>query len=235
LAVATTDESPRVLIVEDEDTIADAVRYGLERAGFRCSVASDGIAALERFEDEGPDLVLLDLMLPGMAGEDVCRAIRRDAQTPLIILSAKDSEVDRILGLELGADDYITKPFSPRELVARVRSVLRRWASDATDKRASLVRAGPIDFDPERHEVRIRGSVTSFPPKEFALLECLLRRRGRLCTREWLISTVWGFDYVGDTRTLDVHVKRLRSKLEEDARHPTLLQTVRGLGYKLSV
>ena len=226
-AVATA----RILIVEDEQTLADAIRYGLEREGFRCTVANDGSAALSRFESDRPDLVLLDLMLPGVPGEDVCREIRRSGSTPIIIVSAKTSEVDRVLGLELGADDYITKPFSSRELIARVRTVLRRSGS-VSDDAGPILEAGPVRIDIEKHEARVNGALVALPPKEFMLLECLIRRVGKLCTREALIGDVWGSDYYGDTRTLDVHVKRLRTKIEDDPRRPRYLRTIRGLGYK---
>jgi two-component system, OmpR family, response regulator RegX3 len=208
------------------------MRYGLEREGFRCSVANDGSAALSRFEADQPDLVLLDLMLPGLAGEDVCRAIRKSGSTPIIIVSAKTSEVDRVLGLELGADDYITKPFSSRELIARVRTVLRRAGVAADVAGPSVLEAGPVRLDIEKHEARVRGVPVALPPKEFMLLESLMRRTGKLCTREALIGDVWGTDYFGDTRTLDVHIKRLRAKIEDDPRKPRYLRTIRGLGYK---
>jgi len=226
-AVATA----RILIVEDESTLADAMRYGLEREGFRCTVANDGAAALSRFAADQPDLVLLDLMLPRVPGEDVCRAIRRSGSTPIIIVSAKTSEVDRVLGLELGADDYITKPFSSRELIARVRTVLRRTGVQA-EATGSVLQAGPVRLDVDKHEARVNGEVVALPPKEFMLLECLLRRTGKLCTREALIGEVWGTDYFGDTRTLDVHMKRLRTKIEENPAKPRYLRTIRGLGYK---
>jgi len=228
----TTVATARILIVEDESTLADAMRYGLQREGFRCSVANDGAVALSRFEADQPDLVLLDLMLPGLAGEDVCRAIRKWGSTPIIIVSAKTSEVDRVLGLELGADDYITKPFSSRELVARVRTVLRRSGGPAAVTGPVALEAGPVRLDIEKHEARVSGAPVALPPKEFKLLECLMRRRGKLCTREALIADVWGADYFGDTRTLDVHIKRLRAKIEDDPRKPRYLRTIRGLGYK---
>jgi two-component system response regulator RegX3 len=208
------------------------MRYGLEREGFRCSVANDGAVALSRFDAEQPDLVLLDLMLPGMAGEDVCRAMRRSGPTPIIIVSAKTSEVDRVLGLELGADDYITKPFSSRELIARVRTVLRRSSLAGGAGPAPVLEAGPVRLDVEKHEAHVNGAPVPLPPKEFLLLEYLMRRRGKLCTRDALIGDVWGADYFGDTRTLDVHMKRLRAKIEDDPRRPRYLRTIRSLGYK---
>jgi two-component system response regulator RegX3 len=222
----------RVLIVEDEPTLADAMRYGLEREGFRCSVAGDGSVALTRYETDRPDLVLLDLMLAGVPGEDVCRAIRKSGSTPIIIVSAKTSEVDRVLGLELGADDYVTKPFSSRELIARVRTVLRRSRVVPEIGALPPLEVGPVLLDIEKHEARVHGQPVPFPPKEFMLLERLMRRAGKLCTREALIGDVWGGDYFGDTRTLDVHIKRLRSKIEVDPRKPRHLRTIRGLGYK---
>jgi two-component system response regulator RegX3 len=223
----------RVLIVEDEPALADSVRYGLEREGFECTVLGDGSRAVEYVRSWRPDLVLLDLMLPGMPGADVCREIRRVGHIPIVMVTAKDSEADKVLGLELGADDYITKPFSMRELIARVRAVLRR--SDVVsppDERPITLRIGPVDMDTDRHEVRVRGRVVDLPPKEFALLEVLIRRAGKLMTRDALIAQVWGEDYYGDTRTLDVHVKRLRAKIEDDPRNPVHLKTVRGLGYR---
>jgi two-component system response regulator RegX3 len=223
----------RVLIVEDEPALADSVRYGLEREGFEATVLADGSRAVEYVRSWRPDLVLLDLMLPGMPGADVCREIRRIGQIPIVMVTAKDSEADKVLGLELGADDYITKPFSMRELIARVRAVLRRSGvvAEVEDKPLALS-VGPIEMDTDRHEARVRGSVVELPPKEFALLEAMIRRAGKLMTREALIAQVWGEDYYGDTRTLDVHVKRLRAKIEQDPSNPVHLRTVRGLGYR---
>jgi two-component system response regulator RegX3 len=229
----TPDGAVRVLLVEDEDGLADTVRYNLEREGYSVSVAGDGRRALERFRAEAPSLVILDLMLPEMSGLDVCRAIRAESDVPIIMLTAKDSEADRVTGLELGADDYVTKPFSVRELVSRVRANLRRARPAAAAADADEVLAGgPVRMDVARHEVAVRGEPVQLPPKEFELLETLLRRKGRLLTRDLLIETVWGVDYFGDTKTLDVHVKRLRQKLEEDPHRPAHLVTVRGLGYK---
>lgn len=223
----------RVLIVEDEPALADSVRYGLEREGYECTVLSDGARAVEFVRSWRPDLVLLDLMLPGMPGTDVCREIRTIARVPIVMVTAKDTEADKVIGLELGADDYITKPFSMRELIARVRAVLRRVGVVVeSDDNSTALTGGPVEMDTERHEVRVRGSVVDMPPKEFALLETLLRRAGKLMTRESLIAQVWGEDYFGDTRTLDVHVKRLRAKIEPDPRNPQHLRTVRGLGYR---
>ena len=223
----------RVLIVEDEPALADSIRYGLEREGYECTVLNDGLRAVDYVRSWRPDIVLLDLMLPGMPGTDVCREIRTIGQIPIVMVTAKDTEADKVLGLELGADDYITKPFSMRELIARVRAVLRRaGAIVEPEERATQVAAGPITIDTERHEVRVKETVVELPPKEFALLEVLVRKVGKLMTRDALISQVWGDDYYGDTRTLDVHIKRLRAKIEEDPRNPTHLRTVRGLGYR---
>ena len=223
----------RVLIVEDEPALADSIRYGLEREGYECTVLSDGIRAIDYVRSWRPDIVLLDLMLPGMPGTDVCREIRTIGPTPIVMVTAKDTEADKVLGLELGADDYITKPFSMRELIARVRAVLRRGGlAVEPEERATSVAAGPVSIDTERHEVRVRNAIVDLPPKEFALLEVLVRKVGKLMTREALITQVWGEDYYGDTRTLDVHIKRLRAKIETDPRNPSHLRTVRGLGYR---
>jgi two-component system response regulator RegX3 len=221
-----------ILVVEDEGSLADALRYNLEREGFRVALAADGPSALERFEAERPALVILDLMLPGMSGLDVCREIRARSAVPILILTAKDAEADKVAGLELGADDYVTKPFSMRELVSRVRAHLRRAGMLSPAAAEEVLRGGPVEMDVARHEVRVRGEPVALPPKEFELLEAFLRRRGRLLTRDFLIEEVWGPGYVGDTRTLDVHVKRLRRKIERDPHRPEHLLTVRGLGYK---
>ncbi|MFB3739140.1 MAG: response regulator [Candidatus Velamenicoccus archaeovorus] len=225
-------EVARVLVVEDEPALADTVRYNLEREGFTVTVATDGRTALERFEAGSPGLVILDLMLPEMSGLDVCRAIRATSDVPIIIVTAKDSEADKVAGLELGADDYVTKPFSMRELVSRVRANLRRARPAPPVAVEEQLQGGPVVMDVAGHEVAVRGQPVTLPPKEFELLEAFLRRRGRLLTREFLIEEVWGPSYFGDTKTLDVHVKRLRSKIEEDPHHPVHLVTVRGLGYK---
>ena len=226
-------EGHRVLVVEDEESLADSVRYNLEREGVSVSVAADGRRALERFRADPPSLVILDLMLPEMSGLDVCRTLRSESDVPIIVVTAKDSEADKVSGLELGADDYVTKPFSMRELISRVRANLRRVRAPAavvpTDE---ILVGGPTRMDVARHEVTVRAEPVALPPKEFELLEAFLRRKGRLLTRDFLIEEVWGVDYYGDTRTLDVHVKRLRRKLEEDPHHPVHLVTVRGLGYK---
>ena len=226
-------EATQILVVEDEEALADTIRYGLEREGFRVSVASDGRAALERFRADRPALVILDLMLPELSGLDVCRAIRAESDAPIVIVTAKDAEADKVAGLELGADDYVTKPFSVRELVSRVRAHLRRVEMGRTMVSPDgTLGAGPVELDAERHEVRVRGELVPMPPKEFALLETLLRLKGRLLTRDHLIAEVWGADYFGDTKTLDVHMKRLRQKIEEDPHRPAHLLTVRGLGYR---
>ncbi len=232
-SLPTPTDGTRILVVEDEESLADSVRYNLEREGYGVSVAVDGRRALERFRVERPSLVILDLMLPEVSGLDVCRTIRAESDVPIIMVTAKDSEADKVTGLELGADDYVTKPFSMRELVSRVRANLRRIRPASVPETVEEILAGgPVRMDVARHEVAVRGDSVSLPPKEFELLETFLRRKGRLLTRDFLIEEVWGADYFGDTRTLDVHVKRLRRKLETDPHHPDHLQTVRGLGYK---
>ena len=220
----------RILVVEDEDSFSDALSFMLRREGFAVTVATTGPDALTQFAREPADLVLLDLMLPGMSGTDVCRTIRASSRVPIIMVTAKDSEIDKVLGLELGADDYVTKPFSSRELVARIRAVLRRNIDVLDD--SPVVEAGPVRIDPERHLVLVDGRGVNLPLKEFDLLEYLVRNAGRVLTRGQLIDRIWGSDYVGDTKTLDVHVKRLRAKVEPDPAHPVFLLTVRGLGYK---
>jgi two-component system response regulator RegX3 len=221
----------RILVVEDEESFSDPLSYLLRREGYEVSVADDGPAALEEFERNGADLVLLDLMLPGLPGTEVCRRLRSKSNVPVIMLTAKDGEIDKVVGLELGADDYVTKPYSSRELVARVRAVLRR-GSEPEQLGGSTVEAGPVRMDIERHVVTVGGEPVAMPLKEFELLEMLLRNAGRVLTRMQLIDRVWGSDYVGDTKTLDVHVKRLRGKIEPDPANPRHLVTVRGLGYK---
>jgi two-component system response regulator RegX3 len=229
----TPSDLGRILVVEDEESLADSVRYNLEREGYAVSVATDGRRALERFRAESPSLVILDLMLPEISGLDVCRMIRTDSDVPIIMVTAKDSEADKVTGLELGADDYVTKPFSMRELISRVRANLRRARTQPLlEPVEEELSGGPVRMDVSRHEVEVRGESVALPPKEFELLEAFLRRKGRLLTRDFLIEEVWGADYYGDTRTLDVHVKRLRRKLETDPHHPHHLVTVRGLGYK---
>ena len=227
-----TETNDRILIVEDEESLADSVRYNLEREGYAVTVAADGRRALERFRAEPPALVILDLMLPEVSGLDVCRAIRAESDVPIIMVTAKDSEADKVAGLELGADDYVTKPFSVRELVSRVRALLRRTRIRPDGVQADVLTGGPVEMDVVRHEVLVGGEPAAFPPKEFELLETFLRRKGRLLTREFLIEQVWGTDYFGDTKTLDVHVKRLRKKIEADPHEPLHLVTIRRLGYK---
>ena len=222
----------RILVVEDEESFSDPLSYLLRREGYEVAVATDGHQALAEFERSGADLVLLDLMLPGLSGTEVCRQLRGQSSVPIIMLTAKDSEIDKVVGLELGADDYVTKPYSSRELLARIKAVLRRL-SEPDDLLPTTLQAGSVRMDVERHVVTVDGASVQLPLKEFELLELLLRNAGRVLTRAQLIDRVWGSDYVGDTKTLDVHVKRLRSKIEPDPANPTLLTTVRGLGYKL--
>jgi two-component system, OmpR family, response regulator RegX3 len=223
----------RVLVVEDEESFSDALSYMLGREGFDAVVAGTGPEALAEFDRAGADIVLLDLMLPGLSGTEVCRALRGRSNVPIIMLTAKDSEIDKVVGLELGADDYVTKPYSARELVARIRAVLRRRSDAEPATEEAVLQAGPVRMDVERHVVSVDGEAVALPLKEFDLLEYLLRNAGRVLTRGQLIDRVWGSDYVGDTKTLDVHVKRLRAKVEPDPANPTYLLTVRGLGYKL--
>ena len=222
----------RILIVEDESSLSEPLAYLLEREGYETSIAADGLQAVADFDRTGADLVLLDLMLPGMSGTEVCREIRTRSSVPIIMLTAKDSEVDIVVGLELGADDYVTKPYSTRELLARIRAVLRRRVDTDLDDN-QVLESGTVRMDVERHTVSVDGKDVPMPLKEFELLELLLRNSGRVLTRGQLIDRVWGADYVGDTKTLDVHVKRLRSKIEADPANPVHLVTVRGLGYKL--
>ncbi|OUC93929.1 response regulator transcription factor [Streptosporangium minutum] len=221
----------RVLVVEDEESFSDALSYMLRKEGFEVAVAATGPEALDAFDRNGADLVLLDLMLPGLPGTEVCRSLRQRSNVPVIMLTAKDSEIDKVVGLELGADDYVTKPFSSRELVARIRAVLRRQG-DVEELESAVLAAGPVRMDVDRHIVAVRGQQVQLPLKEFELLEVLLRNAGRVLTRGQLIDRVWGADYVGDTKTLDVHVKRLRAKVESDPSNPRCILTVRGLGYK---
>lgn len=222
----------QVLIVEDEESLADPLAYLLRKEGFEVTVVADGPSALAEFDRAGADIVLLDLMLPGMSGTEVCKHLRARSTVPVIMVTARDSEIDKVVGLELGADDYVTKPYSARELIARIRAVLRRGA-DADDAGERVLEAGPVRMDVERHIVTVDGLQVPMPLKEFELLAFLMRNRGRVLTRGQLIDRVWGADYVGDTKTLDVHVKRLRSKIEPDPANPVRLLTVRGLGYKL--
>jgi two-component system response regulator RegX3 len=217
--------------VEDEESFSDALSYMLRKEGFEVSVAATGPDALTEFERGGSDIVLLDLMLPGLSGTEVCRQLRQRSNVPIIMVTARDSEIDKVVGLELGADDYVTKPYSPRELVARIRAVLRR-RSEPEELLPAALEAGPVRMDVDRHTVSVGGSTVSLPLKEFELLEMLLRNAGRVLTRGQLIDRIWGADYVGDTKTLDVHVKRLRAKIEPEPASPRHLVTVRGLGYK---
>jgi two-component system response regulator RegX3 len=221
----------RILVVEDEESFSDPLSYMLGKEGYDVAVAADGPTGIAEFDRSGADLVLLDLMLPGLSGVDVCRALRARSSVPVIMLTAKDSEVDKVVGLEIGADDYVTKPYSARELLARIKAVLRRQ-SEPEDLVPSSISGGPVRMDVERHQVTVAGDRVTLPLKEFELLEMLLRNAGRVMTRGQLIDRVWGSDYVGDTKTLDVHVKRLRAKVEPDPAHPRHILTVRGLGYK---
>jgi len=221
----------RILIVEDEASLSEPLAFLLEREGYETTVAEDGLAGLAEFDRNGADLILLDLMLPGLAGTEVCREVRMRSSVPIIMLTAKDSEVDIVVGLELGADDYVTKPYSTRELLARIRAVLRRRAEDV-DEADSVLEAGGVRMDVERHTVSVDGAEVTMPLKEFELLELLLRNGGRVLTRGQLIDRVWGADYFGDTKTLDVHIKRIRTKIEKTPSQPKLLVTVRGLGYR---
>jgi two-component system response regulator RegX3 len=226
-----------VLVVEDEDSFVEALTIGLKREGFRVQVARDGAEALDVFDAVKPDLVLLDVMLPKVSGIDVCRELRRRSSVPIIMVTAKGSEIDTVVGLEVGADDYVTKPYRLRELVARMRAVLRRRSADIATAAldGDVLEVGDVALDPERHEVVIRGESVSLPLKEFELLELLLANAGRVLPRDTLIDRVWGTDYVGDTKTLDVHVKRLRAKVEVDPATPSRIVTIRGLGYKYEV
>jgi two-component system response regulator RegX3 len=229
----TLTDPLRVLVVEDEAALAESISYNLVREGFAVTIAGDGQQALDVFRAERPAIVVLDLMLPSLSGLDVCRSIRAESRVPIVILTAKDAEADKVAGLELGADDYVTKPFSMRELVSRVRAHLRRAGMAQTPPpEAGRLLGGPIQMDPERHEAFVRGEPIQLTPKEFELLEAFISRKGRLLTRQYLIDEVWGPDYFGDTKTLDVHVKRLRQKVEEDPHEPRHILTVRGLGYK---
>ena len=224
-----------ILVVEDEASFVEALTIGLGREGFRVQVARDGAQALDLFDAVQPDLVLLDVMLPKISGIDVCRELRKRSTVPIIMVTAKGSEIDTVVGLEVGADDYVTKPYRLRELVARIRAVLRRRGGDvpaAADEAAEALVVGDVSLDPGRHEVVVRGEEVALPLKEFELLTLLLENAGRVLAREVLIDRVWGHDYVGDTKTLDVHVKRLRAKVEEDPSNPSRIITIRGLGYK---
>jgi two-component system response regulator RegX3 len=220
-----------VLVVEDEESYVDALQIGLEREGYRVAVARDGVAALAEFERVRPDLVLLDLMLPRLSGIEVCRQIRAKSRVPIIMVTAKDAEIDTVVGLEVGADDYVTKPYRVRELVARMRAVLRRSGQDS-ESTAPTVIGGDVRLDRERHEVTVRGEIVELPLREFEVLDLLMRNAGRVVTRETLIDRVWGHDYFGDTKTLDVHIRRIRSRIEADPSRPVHIVTIRGLGYR---
>jgi two-component system, OmpR family, response regulator RegX3 len=225
--------NPTVLVVEDEESFIEALQIGLKREGFKVEVARDGMQALEMFDRVNPDLILLDVMLPKMSGIDVCRQLRKKTLTPIIMVTAKGAEIDTVVGLEVGADDYVTKPYRLRELTARMRAVMRRVPSSRGGEiEGSALTVGDISIDPEVYEVVIRGESVKLPLKEFELLHILMTNAGRVLPRETLIDRVWGTDYVGDTKTLDVHIKRLRSKIEEDSAQPTRIVTIRGLGYK---
>lgn len=229
-----------VLLVEDEEAFVDALSVGLRREGFRVEVARDGTEALDRFDHVAPDLVLLDVMLPGVSGLDVCRELRRRSSVPIIMVTAKASEIDTVVGLEMGADDYVSKPYRTRELVARMRAVLRRRSTADADADGDVgdvevVRVGDVELDTASHEVRVRGELVALPLKEFELLALLMENAGRVLERSTLIDRVWGSDYVGATKTLDVHVKRLRAKVEEDPSNPVRIVTIRGLGYKYAL
>jgi two-component system response regulator RegX3 len=223
----------RILVVEDEETLAEAISFLLSKEGFAVEIAEDGPAAIAAFEKNGADLILLDLMLPGLSGTEVCRQIRAKSSVPIIMLTAKDSEIDKVVGLEIGADDYVTKPYSSRELIARIRAVLRRGEIGDTTVVEGVLSVGPIRLDSDRHVISVNGEQVALPLKEFELLEFMMRNSGRVLTRMQLIDRVWGSDYVGDTKTLDVHIKRLRAKIEKDPANPEMIQTVRGMGYKL--
>jgi two-component system response regulator RegX3 len=225
----------RILVVEDESSFSEALEFLLGKEGFSVVTAATGTEALKKFEQGGIDLVLLDLMLPEISGTEVCRQIRAKSKVPIIMLTAKDSEVDKVVGLEIGADDYVTKPYSARELVARINAVLRRNGGDVVQLDPGVMSVHGIRMDIDRHQVSIKGIPASLPLKEFELLEFLMRNAGRVLTRMQLIDRVWGSDYVGDTKTLDVHIKRLRAKIEDDPANPTIIQTVRGLGYKMEL
>jgi two-component system response regulator RegX3 len=226
----------KVLIVEDEISFSDALAYLLKKESYEVEVAVNGTQAIESFNSFSPDLILLDLMIPEVSGTEVCRVIRSTSQVPIIMLTAKDSEIDKVVGLELGADDYVTKPYSSRELLARIKAVMRRNSSEAhsPDDGHELV-VGPIRMDLDKHQVMVNSTAVTFPLKEFELLEYLMRNSGRVLTRSQLIDRVWGNDYFGDTKTLDVHIKRLRAKIESDPANPTIIHTIRGLGYKLEI
>jgi two-component system, OmpR family, response regulator RegX3 len=223
----------KILIVEDESSFSDALSFLLGKEGYEVDVAETGTDAIKKFNENGADLVLLDLMIPEISGVEVCKTIRTSSQVPIIMLTAKDSEIDKVVGLELGADDYVTKPYSSRELIARIKAVLRRGTNEDIAPENGILTAAGIRLEVGKHQVTVNGTLISLPLKEFELLEFLMRNSGRVLTRTQLIDRIWGGDYYGDTKTLDVHIKRLRSKIEADPANPILIQTIRGLGYKL--
>ncbi len=227
-------DKERILIAEDEDSFVEALKLGLEREGFEILVARDGLEALDLANSENPDCILLDLMLPKLSGLDVCRTLRKQSRVPIIMVTAKSTELDTVLGLELGADDYVTKPFRTAELVARIRAVLRRSQEPAESKESEeeILAAGGIQIFVDRHRVMVAGREVKLPPKEFELLVLFMRNPGKVLTRDLLVDRVWGHDYYGDTKTLDVHIKRLRTKIEPDPSSPTILTTIRGIGYR---
>ncbi len=223
----------KILIVEDESSFSEALSFLLGKEGYDVAVAATGTDAIKQFNENGADLILLDLMIPEISGVEVCKTIRTTSQVPIIMLTAKDSEIDKVVGLELGADDYVTKPYSSRELIARIKAVLRRGSSEDVTPENGIHTVAGIRLDTGKHQVTVNGTLISLPLKEFELLEFLMRNSGRVLTRTQLIDRIWGGDYYGDTKTLDVHIKRLRSKIEADPANPVLIQTIRGLGYKL--
>jgi two-component system response regulator RegX3 len=225
----------KILVVEDEDSVLDPLELLLNKEGFTVVTAKTGKEALEKFDNAGADLILLDLMIPEVSGTEVCRQIRSKSQVPIIMLTAKDTEVDKVVGLELGADDYVVKPYSKAELIARIKAVLRRGTTSTASNGATVLTAGPVEIDVESHKVKVLGNYVSFPLKEFELLEFLVRNSGRVLTRTQLIDRIWGSDYFGDTKTLDVHIKRLRAKIEKDPANPVFILTIRGLGYKFEI
>ncbi len=230
-------ETPRILVVEDEESFVDALAIGLKREGFEVDVAMDGIEAMSIFESVKPDLILLDVMLPKLSGIDVCRRIRLHSNVPIIMVTAKSTELDTVVGLEVGADDYVSKPYRLRELVARIRAVIRRKVADegANGEKTKVLKTGEVELNLDTYTVIVKGNSVKLPLKEFELLEALLLNAGKVVTRDMLIDTVWGGDYVGDTKTLDVHIKRLRNKIEVNPAVPELITTVRGVGYKFEV
>jgi two-component system response regulator RegX3 len=231
-----TMSNPTILVVEDEESFVEALKVGLKREGFRVEVARDGVQAIEMFDIVKPDVILLDVMLPRMSGIDVCRQLRKKTLTPIIMVTAKSAEIDTVVGLEVGADDYVTKPYRMRELTARIRAVMRRVPTDRVERGGEIssgsILVGDVALDPDEHNVVIRGETHKLPLKEFELLHILLANAGRVLPRDVLIDRVWGSDYVGDTKTLDVHIKRLRTKVEDDPAQPSRIVTIRGLGYK---